>query len=204
VDVLAGSQANTIGGTLAAAGNVISASGAYDVAVQGSGTTGNVVLGNYIGLDASGMSGFAGTNAGVAIYNGAQNNTIGGTSGGSRNFIGGHANNYGMFIADSGTSANMVQGNTIGLNIAGSAVPNNPGIGFFNSSQGNTIGGGAAGASNIIAGNTNEGIAVYSFNTTTIKETFSRNSIFGNSAKGIALYNGGNNSQPAPTSLSRG
>ena len=67
-------------------------------------------------------------NNGVAVYGGAQNNVIGGTSGGARNFISGHAQ-YGLFIADAGTTGNLVQGNTIGLNVVGSAKPNsNPGV----------------------------------------------------------------------------
>jgi uncharacterized repeat protein (TIGR03803 family)/parallel beta-helix repeat protein len=202
IAVLGGAQTNTVGGNVAAARNVIAASGFYDVAVAGTGTSGNIVLGNNIGLDATGLTGFTNNNSGVAVYGGAQNNVIGGTSGGSRNFISGHGQ-YGLFIADSGTSGNLVQGNTIGLNISGSSVPNtSPGVAFFNSSQLNSVGGSAPGASNLISGNSNEGIAVYSFNTTTVRETFSRNSIFGNGAKGIALYNGGNNSQPAPASLS--
>ena len=123
VDILGGSQINIVGGNVSAARNIIGGSVAYDVAVAGSGTTGNVILGNYIGLDATGLIGLAMNNTGVAVYNGAQSNVIGGTSGGSRNFISGHGT-YGLFIADTGTSNNLVQGNTIGLNAASVAVPN--------------------------------------------------------------------------------
>ncbi len=197
--VFGAAQSNTVGGAILGARNVISANAFQDVVISDPNTKANTVLGNYIGLDATGTTPVVGTNtSGVGIQNGAQNNVVGGTSDGSRNFICGHQS-YGMYFADAGTTGNSAQGNTIGLNPAGSNVPNFRGVAFFNSSQSNTVGGSTVGASNIISGNTNEGIAVFSSGSTTIKETFSRNSIFANGGKGIALYNGGNNSQPFPT-----
>jgi hypothetical protein len=194
-----GAQSNTIGGNVPAARNIISGNTSFDAQIDSPATSLNIVAGNYIGLNAAGLAAIANNNNGVGIFAAAQNNTIGGTSGGARNFISGHAQ-FGVLVADAGTSGNLIEGNTIGLNVAGTAVPNtNPGVAFSNSAQSNTLGGTALGASNLISGNANEGVAVYSFMSSTIRDAIRRNSIVGNGGVGLALYNGGNNTQPAPT-----
>ncbi len=71
-----GATANTIGGTAAGARNVISGNNA-GVFLDGSTVTGNFVLGNYIGTDASGASAQA-NGTGIEILDGANGNTIGG------------------------------------------------------------------------------------------------------------------------------
>ena len=50
---ISGASNNTIGGLVPAARNVISANGDEGVMITGSGTTGNLVVGNYIGTDES-------------------------------------------------------------------------------------------------------------------------------------------------------
>jgi hypothetical protein len=190
---------NVIGGMGAGFRNVISANVSDDIEISGLNTTDNKVQGNYIGLNAAGTAAIANNNEGVGVFGNAQNNTIGGTVPGSRNIISGHAG-AGVALGNVGTNGNFIQGNTIGLNALGSPVPNaGPGVSIFDSAQSNLVGGTAVGASNIISGNTHEGVAVFSFNSTTIQEAISRNSIFGNGGPGIALYNGGNNSQAFPT-----
>jgi hypothetical protein len=204
VDLNGAAQSNTVGGSSPGSGNVIAANAFHDLDIGGNNTNANVVAGNFIGLDKDGNNAIANNNNGVGIFSGAKNNIIGGTSPGARNFISGHAH-YGVFISDSGTTGNLIQGNTIGLNVNGVARPNtNPGnfetaVGVFNGAQSNTIGGSALGASNIIADNTNEGVAI--FDPTTIKNAISRNSIFGNHIRGIgmgSLYNNSNNNQASP------
>lgn len=215
VVIYGGTQSNTIGGTTPSGRNVISGNTGQGVAIGGLGgslgatigPTQNVVAGNYIGLDATGVAKIANNSTGVDIYGTAQSNTIGGTWAGARNFICG-STYYGVALSGIGTNSNLVQGNTIGLNVGGTIIANGlQGVALFQSQQAdpsgpqsNLIGGSALGASNIIAGNTSEGVAV--FDAGTLKNTIRQNSIFSNSAKGIALSNGGNNSQPAPTSLS--
>jgi titin len=81
---------NTIGGTTAAAGNVISGNSA-PVFIFTSGLSfadgfGNAILDNYIGTDASGTQGF-GSQYGVYVAQGANNNAIGGTTAGAGNTI---------------------------------------------------------------------------------------------------------------------
>jgi hypothetical protein len=199
VSIFGEAQFNIVGGTTAAARNVISGNTSQDVFIGNLNTTNNVVQGNYIGLNAAGTVAISNNNDGIGIFGNAQNNTIGGTAPGARNFISGHMG-AGVALGNIGTNGNFVQGNTIGLNALGSPVPNTgPGVSIFDSAQSNFVGGTAMGASNIISGNSNEGVAVFSFNSTTIQEAISRNSIFGNGGAGIALYNGGNNSQAFPT-----
>jgi hypothetical protein len=114
-----------------------------------------------------------------------------------RNYISGNTG-AGVLIANSGTTGNQVQGNTIGLNFAGTAAGNaSHGVSIFGGAQSNLIGGSANGAGNMISENADDGIAM--FDATDIKDTFSHNTIFANGAKGIALFSGANNSQPFPT-----
>ncbi len=51
--------------------------------IAGSGTTGNLVEGNYIGLNAAGTAALGNTGHGINISSQASGNTIGGTSAGT-------------------------------------------------------------------------------------------------------------------------
>ena len=123
VDINGGAQSNTIGGTSPGAGNVISGNVFQGMTIGGSGTNSNFVQGNFIGLDAAGFAKIANTSTGIDVYGGAQSNIIGGTSPGARNFICG-STFYGIALSGIGTNSNLIQGNTIGLNIAGSIIAN--------------------------------------------------------------------------------
>ena len=88
--VSGGATDNTFGGTVAGARNVISGNFSYGMLVKDPGTSGNVVEGNYVGLDANGADGGAGVHSGRdQSYNGATNNLIGGTVAGAANFVSG-------------------------------------------------------------------------------------------------------------------
>jgi hypothetical protein len=154
--IQSGASGNTIGGTMAGAGNVISGNSIVGVDILNSGTTGNIVAGNSIGTNAAGTA--AVPNAfGIFIGLGASGNTVGGTASGAGNVISGNSDN-GVAIEDSGTSGNSVEGNFIGTNAAATAaVPNGCGIFISLGASGNTIGGTAAGASNVLSGNSNFG-----------------------------------------------
>ena len=54
----AGASDNTVGGTTAAARNIISGNADDGIEIEGSGTSGNVVEGNFIGTDATGNTSF--------------------------------------------------------------------------------------------------------------------------------------------------
>ena len=79
------------------------------------GTSGNVVEGNFIGVDFAGATALANSRVGVVIQNGATANTIGGISAGAGNVIGGNSSD-GVYVTDSGTSNNVIEGNIVGKN----------------------------------------------------------------------------------------
>jgi titin len=145
---------NTVGGTAAGAGNVISGNGVSGAGGAGllldSGSSGTVVQGNLIGTNAAGTAGVGSdTNGAYGVNAFGVDNTIGGTTKGARNVISGNA--YGVFFEPHSTG-NVVLGNYIGTNAAGnSPVSNGFGIRVFDSN--NTIGGAEAGAGNVISGN---------------------------------------------------
>ena len=151
--------------TDADARNVISGNGWDGVQLYGVGTNNNVVAGNYIGVDATGNVAMRDGAAGVSIFGGASNNRVG-TSGneadnaGERNIISG--NTYtGVFICDSNTTGNLVAGNYIGTNAAGTAAIPNP-TAVYDQGANNTIGGATAAMANVIAGSTNYDIQLAS------------------------------------------
>ncbi len=114
--------------------NLISANGFYNVAVTGTTTVGTVIAGNWIGLDASGAAALpnpSGTDTGIGILSGAQKTRIGSDNGDKLelNVISGNSA-AGIFLLDQ--SGTVIQGNIIGLSAPstkGSAkVPNGSGI----------------------------------------------------------------------------
>jgi hypothetical protein len=161
IGIMAGATANTVGGTLSGAGNVLSGNAQYGVLVINPGTSNNAVLGNLIGTDAAGTNALPTSNIGVGIYAGATATTVGGTTAGAGNVISGNAN-YGIYISDAGTSNNVVQGNLIGTDITGSyAIPNEGfGIGVWSSASGNLIGGATPAARNVVSGTTGYGYGI--------------------------------------------
>lgn len=150
---------NTIGGTTDAARNVISGNRGRGIRITGSTAAGNRIQGNFIGTNASGTSALANQFDGIFI-NSAPGNTIGGTAAGAGNVISGN-NDYGILIVGAESSGNTIQGNVIGLNVAGlAALPNGSGGLLLSSAPNNTIGGTAAGARNVISGNQSAGIYI--------------------------------------------
>ena len=115
---------------------------------------GNVIAGNYIGTDVTGLEPFGNGSNGVLVTD-VPNNTIGGTSPGSRNVISGNAVN-GVSVGGFGEAAtgNLVQGNFIGTDVTGTADLGN-GLGgvLISLGSGNVIGGAVPEARNIISGN---------------------------------------------------
>lgn len=145
---------NTIGGTAAGARNILSGGSSSGVSISDINATGNIVQGNYIGTDVTGTVDLGNT-FGVVLF--APGNTIGGTAAGAGNVISG--NERGMDILFAGTG-NLIQGNLIGTNAAGTAALANTLSGILCMGSNNTIGGTAAGARNIISGNGLHGIEI--------------------------------------------
>ena len=169
---------NTIGGSLPGEGNVLSgqtAAGAAGLWVGGpvsdiglSGTDGNdLVEGNRIGTDLDGL--FALPNA-IGVVLTSNQDTIGFAESGARNVISGNLGD-GLFLI--GSWFDLIEGNAIGTNLAGSTALPNGGAGVelqtsFDFDGNNnesirgsalvTIGGSGALAGNILSGNTGAGV----------------------------------------------
>jgi hypothetical protein len=117
---------------------------------------GNVIKGNYIGTDVTGSVALGNVGGGVSIR-ATPNNLIGGTTRRARNVIA--ANFLGIGIGEAGATGNLVQGNFIGTDVTGTKDFGNRffGVTLVNA-QGNTIGGTAPGAGNLISGDNRIGI----------------------------------------------
>lgn len=133
---------NTVGGTDPADRNIIYGG----IGIGGNdGTTGNRVVGNYIGPDVTGNVPIGPPLMGVVIGGEASENEIG-----PGNVISG--NGGGVLIGE-GTSANLVFGNYIGVNALGTvALPNSSTNIIIENSPGNTIGGPEPDDGNVISG----------------------------------------------------
>ena len=185
---LSNTSDNVIGGTTAAARNVISGNGVGTTFAAGvsifNASSNNQVLGNYIGTNAAGTAIVANTSSGVQISGSGTGNVVGGAAVGAGNLISGNGKNgqfaSGVHILD--VSGTIVQGNFIGTNAAGTAaLPNANGGVDLNNSDNNVIGGAGAGERNLISGNGsaagapgNEGQGILINNTST------NNQILGN------------------------
>ncbi|MHB1559743.1 MAG: beta strand repeat-containing protein, partial [Isosphaeraceae bacterium] len=169
LDIVSSAADNTVGGTTAAARNVISGNANEGVLI-GLSATGNLVEGNDIGTDATGTKAVGNKLDGVYVGLGAVNNTIGtasATSYSQYNVISGNGTN-GILVANSGTSGTSIDGNLIGTNAAGTAaVPNaNDGVVVAGGTSGTIIGASSANIEvNIIAGNGNNGVEADAPNT---------------------------------------
>ncbi|HSP83740.1 MAG TPA: NosD domain-containing protein, partial [Gillisia sp.] len=166
--VVSNAPNNLIGGTDPGEMNLIS--GAIrgtlgiGVTIAGSGSTGNRVLGNYIGTDITGNIPIRNGFAGIFITAGASQNIIGSVNGGnviSGNFDPDQFRGNGIQIDKEGTNGNRIVGNRIGTNAAGTAaLPNLSGIDLQDGSNNTVIGGTLPGEGNLISGNRNSGIEI--------------------------------------------
>jgi hypothetical protein len=130
---------------------VISGNGTYGVFVTGPA----VVRGNTIGPDVGGTAVPAGSTQRTGVHIDGNGSTIGGAAAGAGNVISGHSNPFGTGsgIEVLSSRSATIQGNTIGLNTAGTAsLANDTGIDLIGSTN-VQIGGTAPRAGNIISGN---------------------------------------------------
>ena len=151
--------------------NLVSGNASPGVLIQGTGTDNNVVAGNYIGVDTTGLAGL-GNDDGVWLDSGAQNNRVG-TDGGDdawnsaeRNVIAGNTGS-GVLLVGPNTNGNVVAGNYVGVDAAGSAaLPNQAyGVAMMLGSQNNRVGTNSDGVAdaaerNVIAGNLLDGVYI--------------------------------------------
>lgn len=156
-------RSNVVGGTSAAARNVISGNG-QDGIYLSTNSVGNTVAGNYIGTSISGNAVVTNRYNGITLRD-AHANLIGGTAPGAGNVISGNGF-YGVYLV-SGSSENVVQGNLIGTDATGRSALGNKVAGVRIESPANLIGGAEPGAGNVISGNGTNGVYLFDANART-------------------------------------
>jgi uncharacterized repeat protein (TIGR01451 family) len=192
----------TVGGRAAGAGNVISGNDGPGVLINlfsdllsASTGSGNAIVGNLIGTDATGQAALGNQGTGIEIV-GADHDTIGGSATGAGNVI---ASNHGDGIAvlaspigvQTGTQTTIL-GNSIGTDLSGVLPLGNAGSGVLLNSSNNTVGGTTAGASNVIAFNGHKGIVIAPGNNPGTGNTILGNSFYSNTGGlGIDLNDDG-------------
>ena len=154
IRVVSAASGTVVGGTGPADRNLISGHTVNDIGVgiYLERTTGVTIQGNYIGVKANGVEALR--NVFGILAADPVSVTIGGTTSAARNVISGSLVSGIQLNAPSQAVAtgHVVQGNYIGVRADRAGfIPNH--IGVEISSPGNTIGGTAAGAGNVIAGN---------------------------------------------------
>ena len=152
---------NTIGGGSAADRNVVSGNGGEGIRVDGALATGNMIRGNYVGTSASGTADLGNSASGIYIRKAPGNLII-------QNLVSGNDGFAGIAICGSGVafpcgggaagtqtsnaSGNIIQGNLVGTNGAGSAAIGNTQKGVSIDGAPNTLVGGPLGGDrNVIA-----------------------------------------------------
>ena len=151
---LQGSSNNRIGGTTAAQRNVISGNTGKGNGggIEIDGGSANVVKGNFIGVDATGMLERANEGRGIAL-DGSTNNSIGGPEPGAGNLIAGNRATGVRLLG--GSNGNIVQNNFLGVNRTVTGfLANDRGV-QIRGSGGNQILG------NLIMGHTYDGILIW-------------------------------------------
>lgn len=187
------SKDNIIGGASTALANIVGGNGLAGVQLSGTGTSGNSILANYIGIDRASDTDFGNSGDGVAIEDGAKTNTLGGSVVAPL-VISGNTG-YGVAIRPNGDAAptGNILTNTIyvGLNRAGTGpLPNGlGGVRIEGGASNNSI----TGSSNNlrIGGNTGPGISITGLNT-------SGNQVSGTLIGIVPISGTGNPSDDAP------
>jgi CSLREA domain-containing protein len=154
--VLVESANNRIGGTTPAKRNIVSANNGKaqtgGIKISGPTASGNIVQGNYVGTDITGMADLGNFGRGITM-DGASNNIIGGPEAGAGNLVSGNWATGIRMIRDA--NGNLVQGNLIGVNATVTGILlNDRGVQIRGGSNNQVIG-------NAIIGNGNDGVLVY-------------------------------------------
>ena len=178
---------NTIGGAQAGERNVISGNNGSGIFITSTGARGNVVQGNFIGTDVIGSADLGNALAGVQIED-APENIIGGSQHGEGNLISGN-DKYGIFIDGTGASGNVVQGNYIGIDVAGTSKLGNALSGVkIQETFNNTVGGSLKGEGNTISGNGKAGIEILRASGNLVRGNFIGTDVTGSADLGNALH----------------
>ncbi len=198
VAIFLGAATNIVGGLAFEDRNVISANDRGIIIAEGIGatpTSNNIILGNFIGLDSSGMRAVGNHSHGVLIVGpppGAAGNQIG-----PSNVISGN-DSVGVGLSDPDTVNNTIFGNMIGTDATGGADLGNGRDGIFvkDGASGNTIG-----PNNIISNNIREGVRIEG--VASVSNTITHNSISMNTGLGIIIVGLGNGGIQPPLLLAK-
>ena len=187
--------------------NVISGNVHGGIELEGLGS--NLVAGNLIGTDITGIVALGNGGDGVVV-SGAGSNTIGGTASGAGNLISANSG-AGVSISAGGSGGNGVFGNVIGTDIGESLALGNTGSGIvISGAHGNSIGSAAGSGGNRIAGNQKDGLDILegSFANIVVANTIggtsgeSASAVIGNAGQGILIQDAADNTiGTAPTQL---
>ncbi len=175
--------------------NVISDNGTGGIWISGVASDGNIIKGNYIGLNSTGTASIPNSGNGIYIQ-GAPNTQIGGGAGADRNYISGNTGN-GVYITGA-SDGSAVQGNYIGTDKVGENARANTSQGvYLNGTTSVTVGGGTG---NLISGNGSHGVyilnapAANTVQNNTIGLDVDGDTALANSGNGVYLSNSDNTS----------
>jgi Right handed beta helix region len=141
-----------IGGPEGGAGNLISGNASSGLYLEGAGAT---IAGNFVGTDITGSITLPNNGTGLSMA------SLGGHLGGSgtsRNVVSGNTSGGISVQSRSG----LIQGNYVGTDISGKIALPNGGIGLSIAGADNIIGGSAPGVGNLVSGNIGGGIGFFS------------------------------------------
>lgn len=142
----------------------------------------NIITGNFIGSDASGISSIP--NGDGIIMNEANYNIIGGSTVNDRNVLSGNVNTG--ILMNNLCRHNEIKGNYIGTDVSGFQILSNyTGVLIQSQSNSNTIGGLTVSERNIISGNTEIGLYIESSDSNKISANYLGPDASGNAAMKI-------------------
>jgi CSLREA domain-containing protein len=182
------SVGGTVGGTTAAAGNVISGNAQYGLDVRGE-SAGLTISGNFIGTDRAGTKALPNGLSGI-LLGGDGPNIVGGSGIESGNVIAGNLG-HGILVVGGlfGMAGHMIIGNHIGVTRSLASMGNGgAGISNFDGIVGLQVGGDGANESNFIAHNALDGVLLDAWQGTPTGVTVRSNDIWDNGGLGINLH----------------
>jgi len=157
--LISAAPANLVGGTSAAARNVISGNNGQGLQISSVGASNNVVQGNYVGTDATGTADVGNSSYGVYV-SGVPGTLLGGGAAGAGNLLSGNSDS-GVFISGVGATGTVIAGNRIGTDTAGAVALGNSTYGIeILDGVSTRIGGAASAERNLVSGNLTTGIYV--------------------------------------------
>ncbi len=190
---------NTIGGTTAAARNLISGNTNPGVALNG-GASFNQVTGNFFGTDMTGTVALGNSGNDVVTLD-SPNNTIGGTTPGAGNVSAGGLDptTASVGLGFPASVGNLVQGNYIGTDVTGTVDLGGASIGaYVGEGLNNTIGGTSPLAGNLISGGDTSGVGIAVGSGNLVQGNLIGTQIDGvtplpNASHGVLIYSGAAN-----------